>query len=60
VFHFTRNLQPNRDENAKRSGRLTKEELTEAEHEWLKATQADLQRQKNFHQLKTKTERSRK
>jgi len=53
VFRFIRNLRPNQDKNAKRSGRLMKKELTEAEREWLKATQADLQRQKNFQQLKT-------
>ncbi|XP_078366089.1 uncharacterized protein LOC144650313 [Oculina patagonica] len=53
VFRFIRNVRKNRDGKAKRSGRLTKEELTEAEREWLKATQADLRSQKNFQQLKT-------
>lgn len=54
VFRFIANSRLNQDETArsKRSGRLSKEELVEAERKWLKTTQADLQRQGNFQQLK--------
>ena len=54
VFRFIANSRLNQDETAcsKRSGRLSKEELVEAESKWLKTTQADLQRQGNFQQLK--------
>ena len=54
VFRFIANSRLNQDETArsKRSGRLSKEELVEAERKWLKTTQADLQRQGNFQHLK--------
>ena len=54
VFRFIANSRLNQDETAcsKRSGRLSKEELVEAERKWLKTTQDDLQRQENFQQLK--------
>lgn len=53
VFRFIRNSRPNRDETARLSGRLTREELLGAEREWVKAAQADLRSQGNFQQLKT-------
>ena len=56
VFRFIANSRLNQDETAryrsKRSGRLSKEELVEAERKWLKTAQVDLQRQGNFQQLK--------
>ena len=54
VFRFIANSRLNQDETArsKRSGRLSKEELVEAERKWLKIAQVDLQRQGNFQQLK--------
>ena len=37
----------------KRKGRLTREELINAENEWVKAAQQDLKRQKNFPNLES-------
>ena len=54
VLRFIRNSRPNQDETAKRKGRLTREELVEAEREWIIATQVDLRSQGNFQQLRSK------
>lgn len=51
VLRFINNSRPNQNQTAKRNGRLTREEVVQAEREWLKATQADLRRQGNFQQL---------
>ena len=47
VLRFINNARPDQDQTVKRRGRLKKEELVQAEGEWLKAAQADLRRQFN-------------
>ena len=51
VLRFINNARPDQDQTVKRRGRLKKEELVQAEGEWLKAAQADLRRQGNFQNL---------
>ena len=51
VLCFIKNACPNQDETVKRKGTLKREELIQAEGEWLKATHAELRRQGNFQQL---------
>ena len=50
VLRFVQNSKPR---CAKRKGRLTREELINAENEWVKAAQQDLKRQKNFPNLES-------
>ena len=50
VLRFVQNSKPR---CAKRKGRLTREELINAENEWVKAVQQDLKRQKNFLNLES-------
>ena len=51
VLRFIKNARPDQDQTVKRKGRLKREELVQAEGEWLKAAQADLRRQGNFQHL---------
>ena len=51
VLRFINNARPDQDQTFKRRGRLKREELVQAEGEWLKAAQADLRRQGNFQNL---------
>ena len=50
VLRFVQNSKPR---CAKRKGKLTREELINAENEWVKAVQQDLKRQKNFPNLES-------
>ena len=50
VLRFVQNSKPR---CAKKKGRLTREELINAENEWVKAAQQDLKRQKNFPNLES-------
>ena len=52
VLRFIKNARPNQEQTVKRKGRLKREELVQAEGEWLKATRADLRRQGSYkHQV---------
>ena len=50
VLRFVQNSKPR---CAKRKGKLTREELINAENKWVKAVQQDLKRQKNFPNLES-------
>ena len=51
VLRFVKNAHSNQRQTVKTKGRLKREELFQAEGEWLKATQAELKGQENFQHL---------